>query len=232
MSERHLAVNEIFGPTFQGEGVHLGKPCMFLRLAGCNLSCRWCDTPYAWDWTRYDKSQEVSRLTVDEVGQRIREGEGTGIRHLVISGGEPMLQQRTLPTLIESLRSHGWTTEMETAGTISPESMTLVDHFTVSPKLVNSGDPEARRYHPEVLERFNTAPSRCFKFVVEKPEDFDEIDLLVSRHQLHPVIIMPEGVDGAVLNTRLKELAAATLMRNYSLTTRLHVLLYGNRRAV
>jgi 7-carboxy-7-deazaguanine synthase len=232
MSEPSLAVNEIFGPTFQGEGVHLGKPCMFLRLAGCNLSCRWCDTPYAWDWTRFDKASEVKRLTIAEVCERIREGERTGIRHLVISGGEPMLQQRMLAKVIERLRSHGWTTEIETAGTISPASMTLVDHFTVSPKLVNSGDPEAQRYHPEVLERFNTAPSRCFKFVVEKPEDFDEIDLLVSRHQLRPVIIMPEGVDGAVLNTRLKELAAATLLRNYSLTTRLHVLLYGNQRAV
>lgn len=230
MPEPTLAISEIFGPTFQGEGVHIGKPCMFLRLAGCNLSCSWCDTPYTWDWTRYDKAKEVKRLTVDAIYEQLRQS--SGIRRLVISGGEPMLQQRNLYGLVNKLRQDGWTTEIETAGTISPDTMVLVDHFTVSPKLANSGDPKSQRYHPKVLDRLNTAPSRCFKFVVQTEKDFDEIDWLVNKHTLSPILIMPEGIEGGVLSRRMKELAEATLRRHYSLTTRLQVMLYGNQRAV
>jgi 7-carboxy-7-deazaguanine synthase len=226
-----LAVNEIFGPTFQGEGLHLGKPCLFLRLAGCNLSCQWCDTPYTWDWTRHDKAKEVKRLTIAEVVDRLQ-ALSQGVRRLVISGGEPMLQQKNLYALVNKLRQDGWTTEMETAGTISPDTLVLVDHFTVSPKLANSGDSLKRRYHPEVLERLNAAPSRSFKFVVQTENDFDEIDQMVRRHDLSPVMIMPEGIDGTVISNRLKELATATLKRRYALTTRLQVMLYGNQRAV
>jgi len=233
MTNELLLVNEIFGPTFQGEGVHLGKPCVFLRLAGCNLSCQWCDTPYTWDWTRYDKAEEVKRITVNDVLSQILQVSGaSNVRRLVVSGGEPMLQQKTLYGLVNKLRQEGWTTEMETAGTISPDTMVLVDHFTVSPKLANSGDSLKRRYHPDVLERLNTAPSRCFKFVVQTLQDFNEIDQLVHCHGLHPVMIMPEGTENKTLTRRIQELADATLRRNYQLTTRLQVMLYGNQRAV
>lgn len=230
-----LAVSEIFGPTFQGEGTNLGKPCLFLRLGGCNLSCSWCDTPYTWDWTRYDKQEEIKRLTVQEVYDRLKElSQTTGVRRLVVSGGEPMLQQKNLYGLINKLRQDDqpWVTEIETAGTVSPNTLVLVDHFTVSPKLANSGDPKERRYHPDVLERLNQAPSSCFKFVVQDASDFDEIDEMVNQHGLSPVLIMPEGIDGTAISNRLKELAEATLKRNYSLTTRLQVMLYGNQRAV
>ena len=59
---RLLNVNEIFGPTIQGEGPHTGRLVGFLRLAGCNLACSWCDTPYSWDWTKYDKAEESKRI--------------------------------------------------------------------------------------------------------------------------------------------------------------------------
>ena len=64
-SKASLAVSEIFGPTLQGEGPSSGRRAMFLRLAGCNLSCSWCDTAYTWDWSRYDKKAEVTMMQVD-----------------------------------------------------------------------------------------------------------------------------------------------------------------------
>ena len=62
-----LVVAEVFGPTFQGEGPSAGRRAMFLRLGRCNLDCAWCDTPYTWDWSRFDPAVELHRRTVDDV---------------------------------------------------------------------------------------------------------------------------------------------------------------------
>tara|TARA_R110000824_G_scaffold331964_2_gene518579 strand:+ start:657 stop:1358 length:702 start_codon:yes stop_codon:yes gene_type:complete len=231
-SEPRLAVNEIFGPTFQGEGVNLGVPCVFLRLAGCNLSCEWCDTAYTWDWSRYSKDDEIDVMTIAKTYDAIRTVAGPLIRHLVISGGEPMLQQRGLALLGEHLRHDGWFTEIETAGTVMPDSSSLVNHFTVSPKLSNSGNSERKRYRPDVLKTLNGYDSTCFKFVVSDLKDFEEIDDIVTSLHLKNIFVMPEGIDSGVLKKRLEVLADAALERNYRLTPRLHVLIYGNRRAV
>ena len=230
-----LLVNEVFGPTFQGEGVNLGKPCVFVRLAGCNLSCVWCDTPYSWDWTRYDKATEVHRQTVVDVADRVRQLAGDTLRHVVISGGEPLLQGQGVSRLMENLRRDHWTSELETAGTVMPPSETLVDHFTVSPKLANShqaAHTSSRRMNSDVLRYLNNTSSHCFKFVVQHPDDYDEIDALVGEHHLSPVYIMPEGVDGSTLHTTLVAIADGAMKRNYTLTTRLQILTYGQRRAV
>ena len=230
-----LLINEVFGPTFQGEGVHLGKPCVFVRLAGCNLSCAWCDTPYSWDWTRYDKDAEVHRQSVGEVVDRVQQLAGDTVRHVVVSGCEPLLQGLSVSTLVDALRQDNWTSELETAGTVMPPNNTLVDHFTVSPKLVNSRQSvhtSSRRINTDVLRYLNHTTSHCFKFVVQHPDDYDEIDALVNAHHLSPVYIMPEGVDGSTLNTTLTAVADGAVRRNYTLTTRLQILTYGQRRAV
>ena len=87
-----MQVNEIF-KSIQGEGPNFGKPAIFLRTAQCNLKCTWCDTKYTWDWKNYDFSKEVKEMTIDEVKDAITELE---IKHLVITGGEPLLQQDDL----------------------------------------------------------------------------------------------------------------------------------------
>jgi len=238
MSSHMLAVNEIFGPTFQGEGPTMGTPCIFLRLAGCNLACLWCDTPFSWDWTRYDKTQEVHLMEIGAVEARIHAlshknmESGRLICHLVISGGEPMLQAERLIPLIDRLADQGWTSEIETAGTIAPNPSLKVGRYNVSPKLENSGNAERDRYQPTVLDAFNEHPRRCFKFVVQDVADFDEIDRLVTNHALSPVYIMPEGIEATQVQKTLSDVAEAAIARNYHVTTRLHTLTYGNRRAV
>ena len=224
-----LAVNEMFGPTFQGEGQHLGMPCVFLRLAGCNLACDWCDTPYSWDWKKYDKRDEVQLLSVNDVALRLI---AYNLKNVVISGGEPMLQQRNLRILTSWLRRHGWFTEIETAGTIMPESLDLVHHFNVSPKLDNSGNAKGKRYNPQALTILNQAQSKTFKFVVSSIDDFDEIDEIVNQLQLSPVYIMPEGITHDEITRNAQEIAEYAIERRYFFTTRLHVSIYGNRRGV
>ncbi len=107
---------EIFH-SIQGEGVHAGRPAVFLRLAHCNLACVWCDTRYTWDWEHYDQRKEVESVSVDEAEEEIRRFD---CRNLVVTGGEPLIQQRALAPLLERLKSSGFWIEVETNGTIVP----------------------------------------------------------------------------------------------------------------
>lgn len=231
-----LAVAEVFGPTFQGEGPSMGRRCSFLRLSGCNLRCRWCDTPYTWDWTgvtghAYDPAEERHRLDVDAIFGTII-GHGTDM--LVVSGGEPLLQQRRLVPLLQRLAGRGMRIEVETAGTVSPsaELVEAVAQFNVSPKLENSGNAPSRRYRPAALDDLQATGRAVWKFVAVDPADLEEIGVLVQRHRLAPVYVMPEGTSAEAVIARSRALAEAVLARGWSLTSRLHVLLYGNRRGV
>lgn len=231
-----LVVSEIFGPTFQGEGPSLGLRCCFLRLGACNLACRWCDTPYTWDWagrngTRYDPQVELRRLSPDAAWQELS-GKETSM--LVISGGEPLLQQPALVPLLRRCREAAWRVEIETAGTIAPlrELAAQVDQFNVSLKLSNSGNAVADRHRPDSVEALAATGKAIWKFVATDPEDLDDVAGLVSRHGLHPVYIMPEGITADTILLSSQRLAEPVLARGWNLTTRLHVLIYGNRRGV
>jgi 7-carboxy-7-deazaguanine synthase len=226
-----LAVAEIFGPTFQGEGPSMGRRCSFLRLSGCNLRCAWCDTPYTWDWSAYDPAAERTLIDLSSV-DAVLAGHGTDM--LVVSGGEPLLQQRRLLPLLQRVAARGVRIEVETAGTVAPLDAVhdAVAQFNVSPKLSNSGNAVQRRYRPVVLDALQAGGRSVWKFVAVSVADLDEIESLVQRHQLAPVYVMPEGTSAEVVLARSRELADAVLARGWNLTSRLHVLLYGNRRGV
>jgi len=153
---------------------------------------------------------------------------------LVISGGEPMLQQASLAPLLDRVREAGWWVEIETAGTVMPASFTVAhtSRFNVSPKLENSGNARDERYRPAVLDAFQASGKAAWKFVVQEVRDLDEIAELVDRHSLSPVYVMPEGIQPDTITARSQLLAEAVLARGWNLTTRLHILLYGNRRGV
>lgn len=227
--EHDLTVSEIFGPTFQGEGPSAGRRCGFLRLGACNLDCSWCDTPYTWDWARYRPDDQLRRMSPADVVQALSP---MGVDMLVITGGEPLLQQRALLPVLRALRDRGWRLEVETNGTVPPRSdvVSLVDQFNVSPKLANSLVPEDRRLRPDVLATFTATGRAVFKFVVVSTEDLDEVDRIVTTHGLSPVWVMPEGTDASRILEVLRRLAEPSLARGYHLSPRLHILLWGNVR--
>jgi 7-carboxy-7-deazaguanine synthase len=227
-SDATLVVSEVFGPTFQGEGPSIGRRCGFVRLGRCNLACTWCDTKYTWDWSQYDPSVELHRRTVDDV---VAELGGMDVPMVVITGGEPLLQRRALTELVRACRTNGWRTEIETAGTLAPGA-TEPDRWNVSPKLANSGNATEKRYRPDVLRAFEATGRAVFKFVAADPDDLDEVASIVQECALTNVVIMPEGTDPATLQRRSAELAPAVLARGWDLTTRLHVLVWGDRRGV
>lgn len=220
-----LVVSECFGPTFQGEGPSLGRRAGFLRLGRCNLACTFCDTRYTWDWDTHDPATELHHAATDDLAAQLL---AMDVPLVVVTGGEPLLQQTHLVPLLEQLR--GMDREIETAGTLPPDARTteLVTRFNVSPKLANSGNPADRRYKPEVLQAFEATGKAVFKFVVT--DDFTEVDTIVADNRLTNVWIMPEGTDAATIVERTQRLAEPAAERGWNLTTRLHVLLWGNER--
>jgi 7-cyano-7-deazaguanosine (preQ0) biosynthesis protein QueE len=227
----HLVVSEVFGPTFQGEGPSLGQRAAFVRLGRCNLACSWCDTPYTWRWEDHDPDVELRSVATGQVLADVM-AMRTGL--LVVTGGEPLLQQHALPGLLEGARALGMQVEVETAGTIipAPDVDRLVNRWNVSPKLASSGNPVERRHKPEALRAFQATGRASFKFVVADAAELEEVAQIVDEHLLTDVWIMPEGTDAAAITDRMRALAAPVLERGWNLTTRLHVLVWGDQRGV
>ncbi|GAC1306882.1 MAG: 7-carboxy-7-deazaguanine synthase QueE [Acidimicrobiales bacterium] len=229
MSE--LVVSEIFGPTFQGEGPSSGRLAMFVRLGRCNLDCSWCDTPYTWDWGRFDPSVELESMSVDDVIARL---DAIDAPLLVITGGEPLSQQRRLGELLDHAASRGWRVEVETNGTIGPSAEVAggVSAFNVSPKLANSGIDASRRIKPDALRSLVATGRAHAKFVVADPAELDEVATIVELAGFCDVWVMPEATSASALASGLATLAPAVLARGWNLSSRLHVQLWGDARGV
>jgi 7-carboxy-7-deazaguanine synthase len=227
--EPTLVVSEVFGPTFQGEGPTLGRRAAFVRLGRCNLDCRWCDTPYTWDWARFDPAVELTERPVAAI---VEELEVMDVDRVVVTGGEPLLQQRRLLPLLDAAVARGWAVEIETNGTLAPSEATsaAVERFNVSPKTSNSGVARERAIVPDALAALLATGKAAFKFVATGVDDLDEIAAVVEEHGLAPVYVMPEGTDAATVTARGRALADAVTARGWHLTTRLHVLLWGDER--
>ena len=241
-----LVLSEVFGPTLQGEGPSIGRPAVFLRTGGCDLACSWCDTAYTWDWKGTSdaaKAQGAPFVAGDELHTldpeqaaaevlgRLRYGD-----RLVVSGGEPTLQQPALAATLDLVRE-AWPrlwVEVETNATRepSPELDALVDRWTCSPKLAHSGDPEHRRLRPEALAAYAANSRSVWKLVVAHPDDLAHVDALVDRYGIGAgaVWVMPLGTTVPKLDAGLAAIADAVVARGYNLTPRLHVTAWGDER--
>ncbi|MFF4169047.1 7-carboxy-7-deazaguanine synthase QueE [Streptomyces sp. NPDC001744] len=227
-----LLVAERFGvevPTFQGEGPSCGHPAIFIRLSRCNLTCESCDTKETWDWSQF-KPQEVS--TRESVPDLLAWALQSPVELVVITGGEPLIQQRNLVPLVRRLLEAGRRVEFETNGTFMPDPALLVDgvRFNVSPKLASFGMDEAKSIVPSVLRAFAASERAAFKFVASSVADIDRIAELVDRHGLAPVWVMPEGTTAEAITATARELADAVAARHWYFTTRLHVLAFADAR--
>ena len=228
-----LVVSEVFGPTWQGEGPSLGRRAGFVRLGRCGLRCTWCDTPYTWRWDDHDPEVELTTRSVAGIVDEVRRMD---VGLVVVTGGEPLLQQSHLPPLLAPLRQIGIEIEIETAGVLAPDPaiVELVTRFNVSPKLASSGNDLERRYRPDVLRALEATGKAAFKFVAVDAVDLDEIQAIADECGLsqRDLWVMPEGTDAATIVDRSRALIEPVLARGWNLTTRLHVLLWGDRRGV
>ncbi|MEM1106993.1 MAG: 7-carboxy-7-deazaguanine synthase QueE [Pseudomonadota bacterium] len=238
---------EIFA-ALQGEGPCQGRPSIFVRLSQCNLHCVWCDTPYTWNFqpgrfdhrgdrpgapNTFDRALETVEMSVEALAEQLM---AQPCRRLVLTGGEPLLQQRQLGALCAGLKTDdpGWHIEVETNGTLWPkgDARHAVDQFNVSPKLSHSGNPAALAIRPAVLRRFAGVPGAIFKFVVAEPSDLAEIEQLMADCDLPAgrIWLMPEGVDSAALRAREEWIGPICQAKGYKFSDRLHIHSHGDTR--
>ncbi len=219
--------------SIQGEGVNIGVPTVFLRLALCNLRCDWCDTKYTWDWDHYEYDKEVRDMSLSAVEEEIRR---FGCRHLVITGGEPLMQARQMVPLAQSLKKLDYFIEVESNGTLVPprEFSSLVDQWNVSPKRSNSSNSAKRREVPRALNYFAGLPNAYFKYVVEHPDDIQEIVSLNSTYGIASAstLLMPQAVNSFELLQKSGWMVDLCQETGFRFSTRLQVLLWGAKRGL
>jgi 7-carboxy-7-deazaguanine synthase len=225
-----LRLSEVFD-SLQGEGANIGKPCRFVRLALCNLHCHYCDTKYTWDFEQFDYDSEVQEASLASVVEQLRTAPAG---HVVITGGEPLLQQRALAKVFERVPSDLFI-EIETNGTRVPlPSLRLrVDQWNVSPKLSSAGDAEALRIRPEALLALRDTGRAYLKLVVKTPADRDEAEALRARFGFAKdrTLLMPEASTPEQLAERSTEVAEWSQALSLRFSSRLHLALWGGRRA-
>lgn len=219
----YFNISECFGPTIQGEGRHVGRVVSFLRFAGCNLSCSWCDTPYSWDWQRYDKAKECRRYSLEDMTLEVSKM----CRTIIVTGGEPLLQSRSLAALMKLFPDKQW--ELETNGTLPlKDTINLWSLITCSPKVIPSADAGVRAQNiaSDMLELAD------FKFVIHDESDMLAVDQFVSHYniELSRVWLMPEGKTRDSLSIKAPMVADYCIKRGYSFSQRLQVYLWGDKR--
>ena len=210
-----LWVQEVF-PTLQGEGPFVGHPAVFVRLAGCNLRCFWCDTEF--------ESSEW-RPTVGALIERIEAARGPGCDLVVLTGGEPLRQDVT--ALLTALLAAGWRVQIETAGTLWVE---LPDH----PALTVVCSPKTPRLDPRLEARID-----AYKYVIGAGEVDGEDGLPAVSTQRRgaaarlarprpgvPVYVMPRDDQDSDRNrANLAAAVAVAREHGYRLGVQLHKLI-------
>lgn len=206
--------------SLQGEGARCGTPAVFLRLAGCNLHCTWCDTKYSWG--------KGIELPPAAVAQKIL---AWGCPSLVITGGEPLQQSDELVSLISLLPGDMYI-EIETNGTIAPcpSLARRVNQWNVSPKLPHSGNSGTPTLCPDVLRAFAALPGSWFKFVVQQDSDWEAISPLpIPRGR---IILMPCATTREELALARPAVAELCLRHQVRLGDRLHLTLWDTKKGV
>ena len=227
-----MKISELFF-SIQGEGELTGIPSVFVRTSGCNLRCRWCDTKYA-SW-----KPEGENVTINDLLDKVC---SYPARHVVISGGEPMIA-KGIEEFTHLLKESGKHITIETAGTIAPNGIQC-DLASLSPKLSDStpkeGDinkewidrHESKRLDYDILSEWVNSYNFQLKFVVSKEEEIKEIQNVISRIEgkiiPEKVLLMPEGVDPDTLRSRYDLLIDLCKENGYRLCHRLHIDLFGN----
>lgn len=229
-----MLISEIF-LSIQGEGELTGVPSVFVRTSGCNLRCAWCDTPYA-SWNPDGKPRTIPQIVAAVEAH-------PGIRHVVLTGGEPMIA-KDVGALAAALKATGRHLTIETAATVAPDGIAC-DLASLSPKLLNSApDPmkhaawrrrhEATRWQPAIVRSWIDRYEYQFKFVVSRLEDIGELEHMLGALKRevprHKVLLMPEARTLEEMRGRAAWLGEVCKARGYRYAHRLHIELYGNRR--
>ncbi|MDZ4848623.1 MAG: 7-carboxy-7-deazaguanine synthase QueE [Pirellulaceae bacterium] len=229
-----IRIAEIFH-SVQGEGQLTGVPSVFIRTSGCNLRCWFCDTPYA-SW-----NPEGEQWTVDRILNELLRFD---CKHLVITGGEPMIANE-LPELVRCCTRAGYHVTIETAGTVMHDPPIHCDLMSISPKLSNStpddttaeswaAKHQSTRHRPDIVKSLmNCGKNYQLKFVVGSILDAEEVlEYLreLKEYDHDRVMLMPRGVTSQELRMQSNWLVPWCIQRKIRYCDRAHIHWFGNRR--
>ncbi|MBU0717447.1 MAG: 7-carboxy-7-deazaguanine synthase QueE [Planctomycetes bacterium] len=224
-----MKINDIFY-SIQGEGKLAGVASAFVRTSGCNLRCKWCDTPQA-SWELAGES-----MTIDDILGRLS---SYPTKHVVLTGGEPMIAPG-VEELTRRLKEAGYHITIETAATVWKD--VVCDLASLSPKTANSTPTErdggtwaqthdAARINVSVIRQFMSLGDYQLKFVMDRPEDLGEVDELltqIGRYDPGHVLLMPQGFTSEEMASRATWVAQLCAERGFRYCPRLQIELFGN----
>ena len=212
-----MKISEIFY-SIEGEGIEIGRPEIFIRLAGCNLRCVWCDTKYAWE--------NGKKMSIEEI---IKEVKKYACKRISITGGEPLLQKEELLELIKKLKDDGYWIQINTNGTIFDEEIfRSVDLISMDCKCPSSGMKSDLQVLKRTRELFGFKSQ--FKFVISDERDYDYAKKIISLLDSSNVVFQPEWGKRRFTKELIK------LVKKDGLDVRIiiqqHKVIWGNRRGI
>lgn len=241
---KKIPVLEIFGPTIQGEGMVIGQKTMFVRTAGCDYSCSWCDSAFTWDGSAKD---DIRQLTADDIWSELVQLGGDRFSHVTISGGNPALLTN-LFELVSLLKQNGKKIAIETQGSKYQEWLKDIDDLTISPKPPSSGMKTDFDKLDEIIEKVSIQNQE--NLISLKVVVFDLNDLAYAKkvHLRYPSIPFYLQVGNEDVSKSDTTELVQTLLTKYEwlieqviedrdlndvrVLPQLHTLVWGNKRGV
>ncbi|HYK75244.1 MAG TPA: 7-carboxy-7-deazaguanine synthase QueE [Pseudoneobacillus sp.] len=239
-----IPVMEIFGPTIQGEGMVIGQKTMFVRTAGCDYSCSWCDSAFTWDGSGKD---DIKQMNAKEIWTELKHIGQNKFSFVTISGGNPALL-KNLDSLISLLKENYIKIGIETQGSKWQDWLLDIDELTISPKPPSSKmvtDFDILDCIFQNLEEGNFAGNVSIKVVIFNESDLDYAKSVHKRYPNIPFYLQVGNDD--VTNGNNDELIQKLLLsyemlinrvivdedlNNVKVLPQLHALIWGNKRGV
>ncbi|WP_064092360.1 7-carboxy-7-deazaguanine synthase QueE [Rossellomorea aquimaris] len=239
---KKIPVLEVFGPTIQGEGMVIGQKTMFVRTAGCDYSCAWCDSAFTWDGSA---KEEIMLMTAEETWNKLKEMGGNRFSHVTISGGNPALLSN-LKELLTIFKENNIQSALETQGSRWQDWFYDIDDLTISPKPPSSQMETNFEVLDDIIQRLQEQESLfSLKVVVFDEKDLDYATYVHERYPNVPFYIQtgnPEVSEGdtskLVTNLLLdyenliEKVSASEKLNNIRVLPQLHTLVWGNKRGV
>lgn len=213
-----MKISEIFY-SIEGEGIEIGRPEIFIRLTGCNLRCRWCDTKYALEGGK--------EMSIEKIIQEVSK---YPCKSVSITGGEPLLQKEELWELVKQLKALDYWIQINTNGTIFDEEIfNLVDLISMDCKCPSSG----MKSNFEVLRETDKlfSPKTQFKFVISDEEDYKYAKKVIDSLALQSKIVFQPEWRNRKFARELVELVKKDVL-NVRVTLQQQKIIWGVKRGV
>ncbi|WP_088035255.1 7-carboxy-7-deazaguanine synthase QueE [Evansella clarkii] len=239
-----IPVLEIFGPTIQGEGMVIGKKTMFIRTAGCDYSCSWCDSAFTWDGSAKD---DIVQMRPEEIWEKLKEIGGNRFSHVTVSGGNPALL-KNLAGVIALLKKNNIEVALETQGSRWQDWFLEIDDLTISPKPPSSGMNTDYNKLDEIIQRLNEnsrLQQTSLKVVIFNDGDLAYAKNIAEKYPELPLYLQTGNDDTASEDTTdlaavllekyaalIDKVAADPELNDVRVLPQLHTLVWGNKRGV